>query len=270
MIATFAAAPSEPGRIHCERLQSLAGDFLAEAALDRGGGVVRNVALLGPESRNGYRYAASAIAEAAPLYAGRPLFIDHPDQGPTQRKLRDYAGQVLEPRVDGGRLRGDLRLLGPNAGWLFDLIEAAPRDVGLSHVVLGRRSADGQLVEQIDRVLSVDIVAFPATTQSFKEQLAEGGEGTAGCSAAPGCPLPGEVKVRFASFRQMVEASRIPPEGHAAALEQMLAAPQAAGRTLRALEQFWLESCRDRPTVRERQSGAPSLDRAVALAIKGF
>src|SRR5262245_28420447 len=73
MIATqpSPSLSAEPGRLHFERLESLAGDFLAEAAIDRGGGIVRNVALLGPRSRNGYRYAATAMAEAAPLYEGR-------------------------------------------------------------------------------------------------------------------------------------------------------------------------------------------------------
>ena len=108
---------------------------------------------------------------ALPLYENRPIFLDHADEqnSPTRRKLRDFAGQVLSPRYEGERLRGDLRLLGPHADWLFDLIEAAPHDIGMSHVVLGRRSSQGQLVEQIERVVSVDIVAFPATTQSFQE-----------------------------------------------------------------------------------------------------
>lgn len=39
----------------------------------------------------------------------------------------------------------------------------------MSHVVLGRRSTLGELVEHIERVVSVDIVAFPATTRSFQE-----------------------------------------------------------------------------------------------------
>jgi hypothetical protein len=257
---------TEPGLLHWEKLETLAGDFLAEAAVERPTGYVRNVALLGPESRNGYRYAASAMERAAPLYEGRPLFIDHPDQTPTQRKLRDYAGQVVQPRLEANKLRGDLRLLGPNAEWLFDLIEAAPRDVGLSHVVMGRRSADGLLVEQIDRVVSVDIVAFPATTQSFKEQVADG------CSAAPFCPLPVDGKNRLASLRQLVAASRIPPEGRAAALEQLLAAPHDAERLLAALEQFWVETQADRPRSLERREAGQSrqLDRQVALAIKGF
>ena len=265
MIATQLKS-DEPGLLHCERLETLAGDFLAEAAVERQGGYVRNVALLGPESRNGYRYAASAMQSAAPLYEGRPLFIDHPEQGPTQRKLRDFAGQVVQPRLEANKLRGDLKLLGPNANWLFDLIEAAPRDVGLSHVVMGRRSADGQLVEQIDRVLSVDIVAFPATTQSFKEQIDEG------CSAAAGCPLPVAVKQVYANLRQMVAASRIPPEGHAAALEQLLASPGDAGRLLAALEQFWMEAQAARPrSVERREAGARvNRDRDLVAAIKGF
>ncbi len=165
-----------------ETLHSLAEHWLAEACLERDAAIVRNVVLLGSSSRNGYLYRTEAMRQAAPLYDGRPVFIDHPEGSPLQRRLRDFAGQVLHPRLEGDRLRGDLKLLGPNTPWLLDLIEAAPKDVGLSHVVMGRRSADGKEVEQITRVVSVDVVAFPATTQTFHEQALE--------AAAPLSPLP--------------------------------------------------------------------------------
>lgn len=257
-----------PSRLHWETLSDTAGDFLAEAAVARAENLVRGVALLGPQSRNGYHYTAAAMEAAVPLYQSRPLFIDHPDQGPTQRKLRDFAGQVLNPRFENQRLRGDLRLLGPNAPWLLDLIEAAPAEVGLSHVILGRRSSDGSRVERIDKVVSVDIVAFPATTQTFKEQA----PAAAGCAASPGCPLPAGLKNHFASLRQRVAASRIPPEAHAAVLEQLLAYPADVGRTLQALEEFWLAAQQDRPRCRERQGSTQAsrtFDQAITAAIRG-
>jgi hypothetical protein len=154
-----------------EALRQEIGEALHESIADREGQVVRNVVLLGPQSRNGYRYTSAAMEQAAPLYDGRPIFLDHVEGAgqPTRRKLRDFAGQVVQPRLERDRLRGDLKLLGPHTQWLFDLIEAAPRDIGMSHVVVGRRAADGRCVEHIERVISVDIVAFPATTASFRE-----------------------------------------------------------------------------------------------------
>lgn len=158
-------------------------DWLAEASLDRTAAVVRNVALLGPRSRNGYRYTLEAMQQAVPLYEGRPVFVDHAGAGlmPNprmsqatpwpNRSVRDYAGQVRHPRFDSGRIRGDLHLAGPNVPWLLDLIAAAPTDIGMSHVVLARRRNQSEEIEQIEQVLSVDIVAFPATTRSFSEGI---------------------------------------------------------------------------------------------------
>ncbi|MCS6976049.1 MAG: hypothetical protein NZM31_03435 [Gemmatales bacterium] len=158
-------------------------DWLAEASVDRSESVVRNVALLGPQSRNGYRYTLEAMQQAVPLYEGRPVFVDHgqantafSNRGFTSppwpsRSIRDYAGQVRQPRFDNGRIRGDLHLAGPNADWLLDLIAAAPTDIGMSHVVLARRRRHGDEIEQIEQVVSVDIVAFPATTRSFSESM---------------------------------------------------------------------------------------------------
>jgi hypothetical protein len=155
-----------------ETLCDATDELLHEASTDRAVNIVRNVVLLGPRSRNGYRYTLEAMRQAAPLYDGRPVFVDHAELQPTQRKLRDFAGHVLQPRCEGDRLRADLKLVGPNRDWLLDLIEAAPRDVGISHVVLARRSPAGNEVAHIDKVVSVDIVAFPATTQSFRENVA--------------------------------------------------------------------------------------------------
>jgi hypothetical protein len=160
-----------------EELRNHSPDWLAEATVDREQALVRNVALLGAESRNGYRYTAEAMQQAAPLYEGKPVFVDH-GPGPqtledsrlgVKRSIRDYAGQVVSPRYVEGRVRGDLHLAGPNTSWLLDLIAATPRDIGMSHVVLARRVPGSQEVEKIEQVLSVDIVAFPATTSSFQE-----------------------------------------------------------------------------------------------------
>ena len=136
--------------------------------------------LAGCVSRNGYRYRSRTLAEAAALYENKPVFLDHaadPSQ-PRRRSARDLVGTLarvrFEPDVDGGRLRGDVRVLETESGRTFlALCEADGTGVGMSHVVLARRSPDGTHVESIEQVVSVDAVAFPATTTSFREQSNE-------------------------------------------------------------------------------------------------
>lgn len=164
-----------PKLVPAEVLSEELSSSLNEVTMDRPTQRVRGVVLLGPESRNGYRYPADAMERALPLYEGRPVFLDHAE-GPaqsTRRRLRDYAGQIQNPRMEGNRILGDLHLMGPHTDWLLNLVESAPKDIGMSHVALGRRSSDGSVIEQIDKVISVDIVAFPAATTSFRESTQE-------------------------------------------------------------------------------------------------
>lgn len=249
--------------LQMEHLHEWADGWLAEATADHTQSVVRNVVLLGAESRNGYRYAHAAMEQAAPLYEGRPVFIDHPETQPTQRKLRNYAGQVVGPRFENDRLRGDLKLLGPNASWLLELIEAAPRDIGMSHVVLARRSAQGATVEQIDRVLSVDIVAFPATTQSFREQ----------CHLPPHFPLippdrMSDGRERQFTLTRLVEQSRLPPHARTLALQQLLGQCPDPRRFLADLEAYWEALLLEPAASREKVPFAPDSDRPMSPSVK--
>ncbi len=232
-----------------EALRHSSFEILAEATPERSTRLVRNVVLLGPQSKNGYRYAPAAMQAAMPLYENRPIFLDHADEqnSPTRRKLRDFAGQVLSPRYEGERLRGDLRLLGPHADWLFDLIEAAPHDIGMSHVVLGRRSSQGQLVEQIERVISVDIVAFPATTQSFQE---------------------GAVT---SWMTELVEQSSLPVTLHRTAQEALATHPEPE-RLLELLEQWATLLQKESPqsVVRGVAVEGNALKHSVIQAIRGL
>jgi hypothetical protein len=235
-----------------EALRQETFEILHEATADRDSQLVRNVVLLGPQSKNGYRYSPAAMQQAVPLYENRPIFLDHADEagGPTRRKLRDFAGQVLEPRWEGERLRGDLRLLGPHTAWLFDLIEASPKDVGMSHVVLGRRGTDGLCVEHIERVISVDIVAFPATTSSFREEAG----------------VPDWV-------RQLVDQSKLPAALRHEGLLQAVAVHPEPGRLIAALEQFAesLQGEHPRSAGKPEVAGelSPALKNAVVLAVRG-
>lgn len=164
------------GRV--QRLVEQIRDWRAEdVRVDREERVVANIALTGLESRNGYRYSEAALREALPLYADKPVFLDHAVNvgRPYDRSARDLVGAVVNPRFENGRVRGDVRVLDTEAGRTFlALAEGANPAVGMSQVVLAERSADKTVVEKIHEVVSVDAVVFPATV-NLRESVDEDG-----------------------------------------------------------------------------------------------
>ncbi len=160
-----------------EQLTETIDDWQApEAIIDETRRLIRNVALAGQASRNGYRYSEQALRNAATLYLNRPVFLDHAanQSRPFERSARDLVGSIVEPRFDDGRIRGDIQVVDTEAGRTFLALAAANApSVGMSHVVLVRRNSQGDVVEQIQEVVSVDAVVFPATTTSLKENQHE-------------------------------------------------------------------------------------------------
>ncbi|RLS52614.1 MAG: hypothetical protein DWH91_16325 [Planctomycetota bacterium] len=147
-------------------------DWSARLAIDPQTRMVCNVALTGPDSKNGYRYSEIALREAAPLYDQKPVFLDHaPDRlKPRDRSTRDLVGNIVNPRFEDGRVRGDIRVLDTESGRTFlALTHTNLPGVGMSHVVLAQRSSDGSTVESIRDVVCVDAVINPATTLTFRE-----------------------------------------------------------------------------------------------------
>lgn len=143
-----------------------------ELEVDRPARIVRNIALTGCKSRNGYEYTPEALRGAIALYEHKPVFLDHAARStkPFDRSTRDLVGSIVEPRFEQGRIRGNIKVLDTEAGRTFlALTEADEMPVGMSHVVLARRSADRKQVESIEEVVSVDAVIYPATTASFRE-----------------------------------------------------------------------------------------------------
>lgn len=133
-----------------------------------------NVQLTGGVSKNGHSYAATALQAAAVLYARKPVFLDHAANlnRPLDRSARDLAGWIVEARFEGGRIRGDIQLLDTEAGrTLLALMTADTPAVGMSHVILARKTSDGSVVERIHDVISVDAVVFPATTSGMRESV---------------------------------------------------------------------------------------------------
>ena len=147
-------------------------------AVDQNTRRVTGVALAGRHSKNGYHYAEQALAESVPLYENKPVFLDHATHPskPNERSTRDLVGHVVNPRFEEGRVRGDIVVLETESGQTFlQLVKAGAPGVGMSHVVLARRSADGKEIEAIEEVVSVDVVVNPATTTTFRESCAPEG-----------------------------------------------------------------------------------------------
>lgn len=147
-------------------------NWAQELSIDGENRVVRNVALAGPLSRNGYRYSEEALQGAVHLYENRPVFLDHANQPqrPLDRSTRDLVGTVINSHFSQGRVRGDIRVLDTESGQTFlKLVEAESPGVGMSHVVLAQRNSENKTVDKIVDVISVDVVINPATTSTFRE-----------------------------------------------------------------------------------------------------
>ncbi len=144
--------------------------------LQRDEGLLTGVKLLGLVSRNGRTYRETALREAASLYEGVKVNVNHPKGGPqSPRDYQDRIGAIRNVQYRAGEgLFGDLHF-NPKHQLSEQLMwdaEHAPKQVGFSHNVLARtaRSGEGVVVEAITKVESVDLVADPATTQGLFEQ----------------------------------------------------------------------------------------------------
>jgi len=164
----------------------------ATLKVDREAGVIPGVKVLGLVSRNGRRYLPEAVKSASGLYENQKVNVNHPDGEPTApRDYEDRLGCLKNVRVaeDGG-LVADLHYnpkhaLAEQLAWDA---EHAPENVGLSHNCQAQTRMDGKqiVVEKISSVVSVDLVADPATTRSLFEYDA----GTGSAARMPDSNIP--------------------------------------------------------------------------------
>ena len=153
--------------------------FSEAPAVDAGAGVIRGVRVLGRSSRNGREYSDRALSEAARLYQGIGVNLNHADRRETpldkslERAVEAGFGwlEAVEVRSDG--VYGDLHFFKshPQAAMIVEAAERNPRRFGLSHHAEGRvRRLNGKnVVESIERVRSVDMVQNPATNAGLFE-----------------------------------------------------------------------------------------------------
>ena len=163
----------EPVGDGCQLLEFVNSRGLS-IAVDREKGLISGVKILGHQSKNGRAYLPEAVKQAAGLYEGKRVNVDHTEAG-ASRSYRDRMGKLQNIQVREDGLYGDL-FVNPQhmlAEQLFWDAEHAPENVGLSHDVTGKvtRRAGKATVEAIETVRSVDLVANPATTAGLFEEV---------------------------------------------------------------------------------------------------
>lgn len=172
--------------------------------VDRGEGVIRGVKILSPRSVNParliglsesqvgaaagkpYRYSDECMREAAPLYEGAKVNVNHPPfeqnrdgsraQKPTfARRVEDRFGELRNITAHEDGLRGDLFYLKahPVAAAVAEAAERMPAAMALSHMArpAGFSVKGGEVViDKIDKVFSVDLIAEkPGTNKTLFE-----------------------------------------------------------------------------------------------------
>lgn len=146
---------------------------IAPRRVDREAGLIEGVRILGPDSKNGRHYSPRAMAEAARLYEGAPVNVDHPATERKDRPLAEAFGWIRNVRQEPGGVYGDLHYLRshPQAELVAEAAERNPNRIGLSHHAEGTVRMDGQrvIVETVERVHSVDLVQTPATNAGLFE-----------------------------------------------------------------------------------------------------
>ena len=151
--------------------------FCDSPRVDREAGVIHEVKILGRESKNGRTYSETALDQAAALYEGLGVNIDHPDRNAAaaERRVADGFGHLRNVKKTADGVYGDLVYLKSHAlaEQVCETAERMPRQLGLSHNAEGyivTRSGK-TIVEGIERIRSVDVVRSPATNRGLFESI---------------------------------------------------------------------------------------------------
>lgn len=146
--------------------------------VDEANGVIKNVAILRPISRNGYQYTRECMKEAIPLLEGAKSYTDHEmdeKKSLRPRSVKDLVGRVsnIHESEDkrGPFLRGNFHVVGKAGQALMEIAKKMPDLIGMSPHMYGfKKQVNGESqIVKIGRVYSVDVVTTPGTTNSLFE-----------------------------------------------------------------------------------------------------
>lgn len=180
--------------------ETILNEGLSADAVDEANGVIKGVALLGRESKNGRTYSPQAMQDAARLYENNGVNIDHRSKKTpaSERGFMESGGIIKNARVTdkGDKVRGDFHYLKthPASPMLVERAQRFPESFGFSHDAEGetKKSSSGLLVESLSEVHSIDVVLKPATNAGLFES-----EDT----------QMARKKTRTAKFSEIVEAT---------------------------------------------------------------
>lgn len=174
----------------------------AAGQVDLAAGRIKGVKLLGRISKKGHEYSDKALQDVARQAEGVVVNIDHVDPG-QRRSYRDRVGHLENVYVQEGAVYGDFVLNRKHE--LFDQIvedaENHPRSLGFS--IDARegetKKIDGrQVVVSVGKLLSIDLVANPATTNGLWESGDDRGP-------SPFAPLHESKSIQAVRVRRTVE-----------------------------------------------------------------
>lgn len=148
---------------------------LNEAKFDKEKKIIENVALLSKHSANNRTYTDECLSGAVVLLEGAKCYADHDKSGDT-RSVKDLIGVYKDIVYEGEKVKGSLHLLNDGSeisNKVLAIVEQMPELVGNSISARGRyHREDGKdIIEELTKVNSVDIVTDPATTSSLFESI---------------------------------------------------------------------------------------------------
>ncbi|MFI4875959.1 MAG: hypothetical protein ACIALR_11495 [Blastopirellula sp. JB062] len=166
---------SQPKRL---QVKEAVGVSQAARQVDRAAGVIRQVQICGPLSRNGRDYS-QALDSAAPSYEGVKVNIDHGFAPGEERSFFAGFGVIRHARRQGDAIYGDLHFLKSHelAELVCERAERFPETFGLSHDADIDGYVDGAGIFQVTKITavrSVDLVGDPATGRGIFESERNG------------------------------------------------------------------------------------------------
>lgn len=220
-------------------------EAIGSANIHRAAGILRRVKILGRESTNGRTYTPEAMQQAARLYEGIKVNLDHAaDFSPPDRSIADRLGVLRNVIVESDGVYGDLHLLmaHPLAAMVMEAAEKMPETLGLSHNAEGgvRRENGVAIVESIHQVHSVDLVQTPASVAGLFESQQPTGD------TSNSVRLQEQLCSEVAELRKLVEQLQ-----QQANISEATARIESAG--LEATESR-VRSLLQRPTESDRQA----------------
>lgn len=126
-------------------------------------------------SKNKRYYPAQVLEQAVPLFEGAKCYLDHSDiKGIPNRSVRELTGFYENVKFTGKQVEADLQFLDTEAGKVgLDIAKETVKHnkllAGLSIRGVGsvRKVEEGHEVENLSKIISVDMVSDPAAGGEF-------------------------------------------------------------------------------------------------------